>query len=171
MAVIVVCGGGLETTQCGQWCHRAARVCLGWAPPSHAAGARGGGRRLLVRRRLSDPTARTASGVFAPQDMPLEEGGRGAGTRGTRERGVEAATSAVGLDHDAVRRGTGWYRHLTLALALLVGLRAGAIAVEAGQQSRPSPPTERRLGAFNASRGLRPRDTSPRCAGCGGTGS
>jgi SRSO17 transposase len=62
----------------------------------------------LVRRSLSDPTDLTAYVVFAPQDTPLEEGVRVAGTRWTMESGFEAAKREVGLDHSAVRRWTGW---------------------------------------------------------------
>jgi SRSO17 transposase len=50
----------------------------------------------------------TASGVWAPQATALAEVVRVAGRRWTMERGVEAATGDVGLDHDAVRRWTGW---------------------------------------------------------------
>jgi SRSO17 transposase len=120
----------------------------------------GWGRRLLVRRSLSDPTDLTAYVVFAPQDTPLAEVGRVAGTRWTMESGFEAATSEVGLDHYEVRSWMGWYQHITLAmwaLALLGVLRAGARAVEALKKSLPSPQEENRLGAFKASRGLRSR--------------
>jgi len=57
------------------------------------------------------------------------------------------------------------------ALALLVVLRAGAIALEAVKKSLPSPQEESRLGAFKASRGLRSRGASPRFVGCCGTWS
>jgi SRSO17 transposase len=115
-------------------------------------------RWLLVRRRISDPRALQASVVFAPQDTTWAEVVRVAGTRWTSERGVEAATSEGGLDHDEVRSWTGWYRHITLArwaLALLTVLRAGAIAVEALKKSLPPPQERRSLAAFNAGRGLR----------------
>ena len=51
--------------------------------------------------------------------------------------GFERAKGEVGLDDDEVRCGTGWYRHITLAMgayALLTVLRVGAIAVEALQK-------------------------------------
>jgi SRSO17 transposase len=73
-------------------------------------------RWLLGRRSLSTPTARTAYGVFAKDETALEEAVWVAGTRWTIERGVEAATSAVGVAHYEVRRWTGWYRHITLAM-------------------------------------------------------
>jgi hypothetical protein len=93
--------------------------------------------------------------VFAPQDTPLAEVVRVAGTRWTIESCFEAAKSEVGLDHYEVRSWMGWYRHITLAmwaLALLTVLRAGAVAVEAfkktchlprsGAAWRPSKPAE-----------------------------
>jgi SRSO17 transposase len=83
---------------------------------------------------------------------------RVAGTRWTIESGFEAAKCEGGLDHDEVRSGTGWYRHITLAmwaLALLTGLHAGAIAVEALKKSLPTPQERRSLAAFKAGRGRR----------------
>lgn len=91
-------------------------------------------RWRLGRRRVSTPTERQASVVLAPQATTLEAVGRVAGSRWTIESGVEAATGDVGLDHDAVRTGTGWSRPSTLAmgaLALLTSRRAGMIAVAA----------------------------------------
>jgi hypothetical protein len=57
-----------------------------------------------------------------------------AGARWTIESSFEAAKGDVGLDDYEVRRWTGWYRQITLAMwayALLTVLRAGALAVEA----------------------------------------
>jgi SRSO17 transposase len=117
-------------------------------------------RWRLVRRRLSAPTALTASGVFARDATRLEAVVGVAGTRWTIESGVEAAKSDVGLDHDAVRRWTGWSRHLTLAmwaLALLTVLRAGAMAVAAFKKRLGPPPETSSLAAFKASRGFTSR--------------
>jgi SRSO17 transposase len=89
-------------------------------------------RWLWLRRSLSDPAALRASVLFAPQDTPLEQIVRVAGTRWTSAQLCEAAQGDVGLDHDGVRSWTGWSRPLTSArwaLALLTVLRAGAIAV------------------------------------------
>jgi SRSO17 transposase len=72
--------------------------------------------------------------VCAPPVTTLPEVVGVAGSRWTSESGVEAATGAVGLDHDALRSWTGWDRHLTRAmwaLALLTSRRAGTLAVEA----------------------------------------
>ncbi len=114
-------------------------------------------RWLLVRRSISEPTEVTAYVVFARQNTPLEEVVRVAGTRWTIESGFEAAKGEVGLDHYEVRSWTGWYRHITLAmwaLALLVVLRAGAIAVEAFKKSLSCPQGPSSLAAFKAGRGL-----------------
>jgi SRSO17 transposase len=114
-------------------------------------------RWLLVRRRGSDPQEVTAYVVFAPHATPLEAVVRVAGSRWTIESAFEAAKGEVGLDDDEVRRWTGWYRHITLAMwgyALLTVLRAGARAVEALKKSLPPPQTGNRLAGFKAGRGL-----------------
>ena len=93
-------------------------------------------RWLLVRRSVSAPTELQAYVVFAPQEATLAEVVRVAGNRWTIESCFEAAKRAVGLDQYEVRSWTGWYRPITLAmgaLALLVVLYAGAMAVDALQ--------------------------------------
>jgi SRSO17 transposase len=74
------------------------------------------GRWLLVRRSLSDPTALTASVVFAPRVTAMDTVVPGAESRWTIEQCVAEAKGEVGLEQSAVRRWTGWYRHLTLAM-------------------------------------------------------
>jgi SRSO17 transposase len=89
---------------------------------------------------VSDPKELQAYVVFVPQDTPLAEVGRVAGTRWTVESCFEAAKGEVGLDHDEVRSWTGRYRHMTLAmwaLALLTVLHAGAMAMEVFKKSPP----------------------------------
>ena len=113
-------------------------------------------RWLLVRRSVSDSQDLQAYVVFAPQETPLAEVVRVAGTRWTIEQLFEAAKGEVGLDHYEVRSWTGWFRHITLAmwaLALLTVLRAGASAVEAFKKSLP-PPAGSSLARFKAQRGL-----------------
>jgi SRSO17 transposase len=98
--------------------------------------------------------------VLALQPPTLEQAVWVAGSRWMGESGVEAAKGAFGLDHDAVRSWTGWYRHLTLALwalALLTVMRAGTIAVEAFQKSRQPHPEASPLAAFKARRGFASR--------------
>ena len=114
-------------------------------------------RWLLVRRSVSDSQDLQAYVVFAPQETPLAEVVRVAGTRWTIEQLFEAAKGEVGLDHYEVRSWTGWFRHITLAmwaLALLTVLRAGAIALEALKKSLPSRKEDSRLSVFKARRGL-----------------
>ena len=65
-------------------------------------------RWLLVRRRVSEPTALRGYVVFVPQDTTLVEVVRGAGTRWVIAQLFEAAKGEVGLDHDEVRSWTGW---------------------------------------------------------------
>ena len=126
-----------------------------WRRPA-ASGARGR-RRLLGRRRVSTPTELQAYVIFAPQATTLAAVVRVAGSRWTLERGLEAATGEVGLEHDAVRTWTGWYRHSTLAmwaLALLTIRRAGMLAVERCKTRLRSPREASPLTAFTAGRGL-----------------
>jgi SRSO17 transposase len=114
-------------------------------------------RWLLVRRSVSDSQDLQAYVVFAPQETPLAEVVRVAGTRWTIEQLFEAAKGEVGLDHYEVRSWTGWFRHITLAmwaLALLTVLRAGAIALEALKKSLPSRKEDSSLSVFKARRGL-----------------
>ena len=117
-------------------------------------------RWLRVRRRISTPTALTASVIVAPRATPLEAVVRAAGSRWTVERSVETATGEVGLEHDAVRSWTAWYRHITRAmgaLALLTMRRAGTLAVDMFKNSlRPSPQASP-LAAFKGRRGLASR--------------
>jgi SRSO17 transposase len=115
---------------------------------------------LLVRRRVSDPTERRGYVVFAPQDTTRAAVVRVAGTRWVIEQLFEAATGEVGLDHYEVRSWTGWYRQMPLALwalALLTGLRAGAIAVDAFKKSLAPGQHYHPLAAFKARRGLASR--------------
>jgi SRSO17 transposase len=149
-----------------------------WTRLSAGDGTLGSGcpwrRWLLGRRRVSAPVALQAYVVFTPQNTTLAEGVRGAGTRWTLESCVEAAKSEVGWDHDEVRSWTGWYRHLTLAmwaLALLVVLRAGPLAVKAFKKSLPPPRERSPLAAFKAGRGLASHGASRSVAGSSGAWS
>jgi SRSO17 transposase len=94
---------------------------------------------LLVRRSLADPTDLAYYVCFGPAETPLPELARVAGTRWAIEEGFESAKGEVGLDHYEVRRWSGWYRHITLALlahAYLTVTRAAA--VEKGDAKRPT---------------------------------
>jgi SRSO17 transposase len=112
-------------------------------------------RWLLVRRSCSDPTEWTAFIVFAPQTTTLAEAVPVAGTRWTIASCFEAAKGEVGLDQYEVRSGTGWYRHVTLAMwayALLTVLRAAHLAPAAAPKKTRLLPSS--LARFKTSRGL-----------------
>lgn len=114
-------------------------------------------RWLVVRRSLGDPTDVTAYVVFAPHGTALETIVRVAGSRWTIESCFEAAKGEVGLDHYEVRRWTGWYRHITLAMwaaALLTVLRAAHLPTDGVPKKTPRPSLSSSLAAFKASRGL-----------------
>ncbi len=86
---------------------------------------------LLARRSLADPDELAYSLVAAPPGTPRAALARVAGRRWAVEERLQSAKGAVGLDHDAVRRWDGWYRHITLALfaqAFLTVVRARATA-------------------------------------------
>jgi hypothetical protein len=102
-----------------------------------------GRRWLLVRRSLSDPTERTAYIVCAPAGTAVDTVVQVAGRRWTVEQGFEEAKGEVGLDQYAVRRWTGWYRHITLAMwayALLTVLRAAHLPTAPSLKKMPRGP-------------------------------
>jgi SRSO17 transposase len=106
-------------------------------------------RSFLVRRSLSDPTDLQAYVVFAPVGTALGELVRVAGSRWTMEGAFEAAKGEVGLDQYEVRRWTGWYRHITLALfaqALLTVVRQHLAAAPAGRRQKGHPQQAARGG-------------------------
>ena len=101
---------------------------------------------LLVRRSVADPAELAYYACCGAGDVPLAELVRVAGTRWIIEDAFKAAKGEVGLDHYEVRRWTGWYRHITLALlahAFLAVTRSHAVAGNAtgnakgGRQSGP----------------------------------
>jgi len=143
----------------GRWRPRAAPLDPGWR------------RWRLLRRRVSAPPERTASVVWARQAATLAAVVPVAGRRWTIARSVATATGGVGLDHDAGRSGTGWYRPRTRALgadACWVVRRAGTMAL-AALHTTLSPTQARSIQAgCTARRGLRPRGASLHCGDYGG---
>jgi SRSO17 transposase len=87
---------------------------------------------------------------------------RVAGRRWSIEEAIAEAKGEVGLDQYEVRRWTGWYRRVRLALvahAYLAVTRATAVAApekaaEAEKKGDPSPMTTGSLAAFRRRRGL-----------------
>ena len=116
-------------------------------------------RWLLVRRSISDPGALAAYVCCAPAGTPLRELVCVAGRRWMIEASLEEAKDEVGLDQYEVRRWSGWYRHITLALlahALLAVVQAQACAGDSPAPKKGAllPPPSHSLAAFKASRGL-----------------
>lgn len=71
---------------------------------------------LLVRRSIEKPEELAHYVVFCPVDTALQELVQVAGRRWTIEESFEITKDEVGLDEYEVRRWTGWYRHITLAM-------------------------------------------------------
>ena len=71
---------------------------------------------LLVRRSIADPDDLAYYACFGPAGATLAELVRVAGHRWIIEDAFKEAKQEVGLDEYEVRRWTGWYRHITLAL-------------------------------------------------------
>ena len=86
------------------------RVSIGpWSEPDQ-------GHWLLVRRSITDPEDLAYYACFGAAEVALAELVRVAGTRWIIEDAFKEAKQEVGLDEYQVRRWTGWYRHITLAL-------------------------------------------------------
>ncbi len=93
----------------------------------------------LARRSLHDPTEITYYVVCAPVETTLQMVVQVAGMRWAVEESLETAKGEVGLDQYEVRKWTGWYRHITLALlahAFLTVTRAQAVGSD-GQKGGP----------------------------------
>jgi SRSO17 transposase len=71
---------------------------------------------LLVRRSIEKPEELAYYVVFCPVGTQLQELVQVAGQRWTIEESFEITKDEVGLDEYEVRRWTGWYRHITLAM-------------------------------------------------------
>jgi SRSO17 transposase len=98
---------------------------------------------LLIRRSLADPSEIAYYVCFCPADTPLAELVRVAGTRWAIEECFESGKGQVGLDQYEVRRWTGWYRHITLAVlahAYLTVTRLAAVKKGAPVPPAPVPP-------------------------------
>ena len=104
------------------------RVSIGpWPEPDQ-------GHWLLVRRSITDPEDLAYYACFGAAEVALAELVRVAGTRWIIEDAFKEAKQEVGLDEYQVRRWTGWYRHITLALlvhAFLAVIRFYATGADA----------------------------------------
>lgn len=84
----------------------------------------------MARRSLSDPTDIAYYLACAPAETTLQRLVGVAGIRWAVEETLETGKGEVGLDQYEVRKWTGWYRHITLALlahAFLTVTRAQAV--------------------------------------------
>lgn len=84
----------------------------------------------VARRSVRDPSEIAYYLACAPADTTLATLVQVAGTRWAVEESLETAKGEVGLDQYEVRKWTGWYRHITLALlahAFLTVTRAQAV--------------------------------------------
>src|SRR5512142_305891 len=96
-------------------------------------------RSLLIRRSLSDRSARAYYRVYGPVTTTLVELVQVRGSRWKSEEGYEQAQGQVCLDQYEVRTWRAWYRYMTLALlayAALVVMRAQACAQEKKVEAR-----------------------------------
>jgi SRSO17 transposase len=128
-----------------------------WRRVGANAPQHGGWQRwVLLRRSLTAPPEVTAYIAYAPATTSLAEMVRVAGMRWTVEESIHIAKGEVGLDHYEVRRWTGWYRHMTLAMwahAFWAVVRAETgtdVALRKGAQGLP----RASLARFKAHRGL-----------------
>ncbi|MFF7551262.1 IS701 family transposase [Streptomyces canus] len=96
-------------------------------------------RHLLIRRN-PDSGELAFYLCWSPNQVPLSELVRVAGTRWCIEECFQAAKGQVGLDHYQVRHWTAWHRHITLAmlaLAFLTVLAADATPTRPAEPDRP----------------------------------
>ncbi len=101
-----------------------------WGAVRESAFQEGWREWWLARRSLNDPTDIAYYLACAPADTALQTLVQVAGTRWAVEESLETAKGEVGLDQYEVRKWTGWYRHITLALlahAFLTVTRAQAV--------------------------------------------
>ncbi|MDX3784373.1 hypothetical protein PV757_47775 [Streptomyces europaeiscabiei] len=73
-------------------------------------------RWALARHSISKPDEIAYYLAYAPLQVTVQELVRVAGTRWAIEECFQAAKNECGLDQYEVRRYTGWYRHITLAM-------------------------------------------------------
>ena len=72
----------------------------------------------LVRSSITDPEDLAYYACFGAAEVALAESVRVTAARWIIEDAFKEAKQEVGLDEYEVRRWTGWYRHITLALRI-----------------------------------------------------
>jgi len=141
------CGAGSQGPRWYDW----QRV------PLHDPAQPGGRRWVVVRRSCTDPTEVSAYRAYGPEDMTLAAQVQVVGTRWTVEESIQTGKREVGLDEYEVRRWTGWYRHITLALwaqAFLSVIRHQEGAAAAPKKGGLPAAASGSLTTFKARRGL-----------------
>ncbi len=101
-----------------------------WGSVRESAFQEGWREWWMARRSLSDPTDIAYYLACAPAETTLQKLAGVAGMRWAVEETLETGKGEVGLDQYEVRKWTGWYRHITLALlahAFLTVTRAQAV--------------------------------------------
>jgi SRSO17 transposase len=88
-----------------------------------------GGRLLLVRRSISNPSELAYYICHSTYPVPVAELVRVAGSRWAVEETFQFAKNETGLDHYQVRKYDAWYRHITLSM-----LAAAFLAVTAHRE-------------------------------------
>lgn len=91
----------------------------------------GGAQWLLIRRSVAKPEEVAYYRAFAPEETPIADLARVAGTRWVIEEGFATAKGEVGLDQYEVRRWDGWHRHVTLCLLAHAFLEVTRAAIPA----------------------------------------
>ena len=96
-------------------------------------------RWMLARRAITDPEDIAYFLASAPLDATLADLARIAGCRWKIEECFQSAKNECGLDEYEVRRYTGWYRHITLAMPA----HAFLAVIAAQEHERGAPATTR----------------------------
>ncbi|MFV0126138.1 IS701 family transposase [Streptomyces sp. HMX112] len=103
-------------------------------------------RWVLGRRSLTRPDEIAYYLAYAPNSTSVADLVRIAGSRWAIEEAFQAAKNECGLDQYEVRRYSGWYRHITLAMlahAFLAAVAAQATERGAAETTPPAPSASR----------------------------
>ncbi len=98
-------------------------------------------RWALARRSISKPEEIAYFLAYAPRETTVADLVRIAGMRWHIEECFQAAKNECGLDQYEVRRYTGWYRHITLAMLAhaYLAVMAAAAAEKGAAETLPAP--------------------------------
>lgn len=130
------CGDGAKGPRVYDWAAAKlpANIVFDPDPPTHH-------RWVMARRSLSDPGEMAYYLAYAPAEEDVTQLARIAGSRWAIEECFQAAKNECGLDEYEVRRYTGWYRHITLAMlahAFLTALAVQAVRQETAETTPPA---------------------------------